>query len=77
MEDIKKAIAVWEAEKLLCERGSEKYKAIELAIKSLEMQCKMMEHCDGSCTVCPYYNSVFGEACMNDFIIDVDNETDF
>ena len=71
MDDVKKAIAVLEAEKLLCERYSEKYMAIELAIKSLEMQYKMMEHCEGSCTGCSYYNSTFGEECMNDFIIDV------
>jgi len=76
MEDVKKAIAILEVKKISYERGSEEYKAIELAIKSLEMQYKMMEHCEGSCTGCPYYNSIFGEACMNDFIIDIGDETE-
>ena len=70
MKEIKKAIAVLEIRKLFFNKESETYNAIELSIKSLEMQHKMMERCEGSCIYCPYYNPNFGQECMNDFIIE-------
>lgn len=45
----------------------EQKKAFELAIQALEIVAKMYEHCEGSCTDCPYWNPKF-DKCMNDLL---------
>lgn len=42
-------------------------KAIDMAIQALEIVAKMKEHCEGSCTDCPYWNPKF-DKCMNDLL---------
>ena len=48
------------------------FEDMEMAIQALKMQQKMKEHCEGSCTMRPYYNPTYGDMCMNDFIIDTE-----
>lgn len=48
-------------------------KSLKMAIQALEKQQEMIEHCDGGCLKYPYNNPSWGgNACMNDFIIDVE-----
>ena len=42
-------------------------KHIDIAIQALEIVAKMYEHCEGSCTDCPYWNPKF-DKCMNDLL---------
>lgn len=70
-DKVKKAISVLEVNKLLSSRQTEFCECADIAIKALEMQYKMIEHCEGACTACPYYNPNFGEHCLNDFIINI------
>ena len=72
-ERIKKAIAILEVNKIMSHSQTEAVEALDIAIKALEKQIEMLEHCDGSCVRCPYSdldNSVSDE-CMNNFIIDL------
>lgn len=42
-------------------------KHIDIAIQALEIVAKMFEHCEGSCTDCPYHNQHM-DKCMNDLL---------
>lgn len=66
-DKIKKAISVLEVNKLISSSQTEFCECADIAIKALEMQYKMMEHCEGSCTDCPYWNPKF-DKCMNDLL---------
>lgn len=46
---------------------SERSKAIRVAIQALKIVAKMKEHCEGSCTDCPYHNQNM-DKCMNDLL---------
>lgn len=48
-------------------RMLEFFDGLEVARKALEIVAKMKEHCEGSCTDCPYHNPKF-EKCMNDLL---------
>lgn len=40
---------------------------LEMAIEALKIVAKMKEHCEGSCTDCPYHNQHM-DKCMNDLL---------
>lgn len=43
------------------------FEDLEIAIQALKIVVKMKEHCEGSCTDCPYWNPKF-DKCMNDLL---------
>ena len=49
------------------ENGKE-FEDMEMAIKALEIQQKMIEHCERKCGSCPCWDGK-SDICMNDFII--------
>lgn len=66
---IKRAIAILEANKLISSSQIEFCECTDLAIKALEMQYKMIEHCDKGCIACSYTNPHYSGRCMNNFVI--------
>lgn len=68
--EIQEAIQQLTIQRTFTKGSNAKVEAIDMAIQALKMQQKMMQHCEGSCVGCHYYNPTNGDKCMNDFIID-------
>ena len=68
MDELKKAIAVLLTKQLFCEKGTDLYNAMELAIASLNMQCKMLEYHNDHCTK-DSNDTQKNNLCITDFMV--------